>query len=151
MDNHARNIIVFMGLAVLDQLVKAWIQAANPVLNFSLFFIHEVRNTGASFGILQGSNVLLIFVSFIALGLILLNANSITRKYQIPTCLMVAGIIGNLIDRIFRGYVVDYFDLGWWPAFNIADACIFVGVFWTAVMLIADDINQGKKKPKRKN
>jgi signal peptidase II len=151
MNETLRNSTIIITLTILDQIIKFAVQHFHTVLNFGIFFIHEVRNTGASFGILKGQGLLLVIVSIVALGLILLNTKHITKPYQIPMSILTAGIIGNLLDRLIRGYVVDYFDLGWWPAFNLADTCIFIGVFWTAGLLIKDDIQPKAAKKLKKN
>ena len=160
MDPAKRNAAVFIAAAALDQILKAAVQAARPDIDLGAVWIHELRNTGASFGIFQGSNTILIFVSLMALGLIMVNVRGFTRKEGIPITLVSAGIAGNLIDRVARGYVVDFFDLKWWPAFNLADSCIFIGVIWLAAILIIDEKEKqdksalsaaaaAKKQPKR--
>jgi len=90
----------------------------------SKYFLEITRNTGAAFGILQGQNLFLILISLIALGFFILYY----KKYQIASMFVISGIIGNLIDRIFLGYVRDFIDLRFWPVFNLADSFMVVGI-----------------------
>ena len=85
---------------------------------------------------LSGNNTLLIFVSLMALGIIMMSVKHIKKEHEIPLILLVAGLIGNLIDRVFRGFVVDFFDFGWWPVFNLADSAIVVGAFTDAGLAV---------------
>ncbi|MBN2141847.1 signal peptidase II [Candidatus Woesearchaeota archaeon] len=144
MDRFNRNSWLLLVLIFLDQIVKNLIESQKPVIEFGWLTIHQVHNTGASFGMLQGSNTVLIFVSMIVLGIIMMNVKSIKRTQELPTIILIAGIIGNLIDRVFRGFVVDFFDLGWWPAFNVADCCIVLGVAWLIIVLV---VEEWKAKP----
>jgi signal peptidase II len=139
MGNIERNALIIASLVALDQLSKAAFEATTPALDLGVFSLTRVVNTGASFGLLQGNNTLLVFISLIALGLVMANVKGITKKFEVPASLLTAGIIGNLIDRLSRGFVVDFIDLGWWPVFNIADSAIFIGVIWIAVLLVKED------------
>lgn len=93
-----------------------------------------VYNKGAAFGIMHGSQGLFLFLPVLTIGLIaVLYIKSKERnKLLVPFGLLLGGTIGNFIDRLMYGYVVDFFDLffrNWhWPAFNIADSCICFGV-----------------------
>ena len=87
-------------------------------------FFHLVQNTGAGFGILKGYNLLMIIVSVIALGFFIYYFN----KNKLACSLVVAGIIGNLVDRVLLGGVRDFIDLRIWPVFNLADSMITVGI-----------------------
>jgi signal peptidase II len=156
METVKRNIILLFTLVIIDQLLKFLVTAFKPHLDTGIFLIHEVKNTGASFGILQGQNISLIFVSLMALGVIMMNVKRIEKIQEAPIMLILAGIIGNLIDRMIHGYVIDYFDLGWFPVFNLADSCITIGVIWLMIMLMLEkeiigEINhKGTGKNKRK-
>jgi len=83
-----------------------------------------VTNTGAAFGILQGSTLFLIIVSCVAV----LAITAYLRYYPFALALILGGTIGNLIDRVFLGHVIDFIDVGFWPVFNIADSANTVGV-----------------------
>ena len=99
----------------------------------NFFNITYVKNIGAAFSILSGSRILLIMIALIAIYIIykLLVKNKNLNKINIINySLLIGGIIGNLIDRIIRGYVVDYLDFTIFnynfPIFNIADICIVI-------------------------
>ena len=131
----------------LDQLTKWWavtdlqamdsIQVIPGVLNFSY-----VENRGAAFGILQNRQILLLVLTT-AVMLALLFC--IWKKWithpigLVAVCLIVAGGLGNNIDRLFRSYVVDFIDirpLFSFPVFNVADCAITVGVVLFAIYLL---------------
>jgi len=114
-------IIVF-----LDQLSKILIDYFQP----QLLFVHLVQNTGAGFGILKGQTMWLALISFIVALAVIINYKKISSRpfTQLLWGLFLGGVIGNLIDRTIRGYVIDFIDLQVWPAFNVADAAITVSV-----------------------
>jgi len=152
MDTIKRNSIIVAGTILLDQALKAYVAIRQPQVDLGLIYFHFVQNTGASFGIFQGNNTAFIWISFIAIGAIMMSVKSIKKQYEIPLSIITAGIIGNMIDRLFRGFVVDFIDLKWWPVFNIADSAIFIGVFWTIYLLWKEDglENKTDKNPKMK-
>jgi len=98
----------------------------------------NVKNTGAAFGLFGGlGNGIFIAVSFMAIGFI--TALLIREKKSVLSLtLILSGTAGNLIDRLLYGYVRDFIDVFWgryhWPAFNVADSCLTVGV---ALLLIS--------------
>jgi len=89
----------------------------------------------------QGSSIVIILISIIVLFFIWYFRKEFVKN-EIFITLIASGIIGNLIDRIFNGYVFDFFNLKWWPVFNLADAMIFVGVLG---FIIATIIQERKK------
>jgi len=130
--------------AVLDLAAKALVEgsvspyASVPVIG-GFFAITNVRNPGAAFSLFsssgQGKTVFFIAVSVVALGVILFlvrKAEKTARLEPAALGLVFGGAAGNLVDRIRYGEVVDFLDfyLGnhHWPAFNVADAAIVVGV-----------------------
>ncbi|MBW2988660.1 signal peptidase II [Candidatus Woesearchaeota archaeon] len=123
--------VVILAVIVLDQITKAIVRHFKP--NFpvlpSVLSITFTKNTGAAFGLFQGSGTLLLYIALIVLGLGIYNYDKLlaTKEYWCYA-LMAGGIIGNLIDRIFLGYVVDFIDFAYWPAFNVADSAITLGV-----------------------
>jgi len=124
----------FTGISIfvvlLDQLIKFFVLKHSPSLDLELFVIHLVKNTGAGFGILQDQAFWLGLVSLTAALLLLFEYHKIDKNYwsQVLFALLLGGILGNMIDRFFRHYVVDFLDFGWWPAFNIADVCITLSI-----------------------
>ena len=112
----------------------------------------HVQNRGAIFGFLSQSNsplmrVILFSASLIALVLIVyyfLKASPQDKALKVALSLILAGALGNQIDRIIRGYVIDFLDLyikNWhWPTFNVADSCISIGaVFLILVFFFKKD------------
>jgi len=128
-------IIPVLIILFLDQLSKLIViknLSANqsiPIIK-GLLYVTFVRNRGAAFGILKNQLPLFIFTALFAVVLIFLV---ISKKRQRPLILnislglILAGAIGNLIDRLFLGYVVDFIDFRIWPVFNVADSAITVG------------------------
>jgi signal peptidase II len=90
-----------------------------------------VENRGAAFGLLQDQTTFFILVGLVVVGVIVASYRQIEQPgWILNLCLglQLGGAIGNLIDRIRFGYVVDFFDLTVWPVFNVADSAICVGV-----------------------
>jgi signal peptidase II len=146
-----RNSIILFGLIVLDQLSKLFFERTRLFIDLKIVAFHFVTNTGASWGILQGKNSLLIWVSLIVLGAIMVNVDMIKRRDEqiLPAVLIVAGLLGNLIDRVFRGFVVDFADFKFWPVFNLADSCIVIGVIWLIIVIMRSDFTENNKNDKK--
>ena len=118
-----------------------------PIID-GLFNLTYVRNTGAAFGIFAGSREafrlpFLIIVSALAIGFIFFMLKRLRDDATgliTALAMILGGAIGNLIDRILYGEVIDFLDVYWsdyhWPAFNIADSCITIGVLITLYVLI---------------
>lgn len=127
-----KNLILFSSISgiivVLDQLTKFLLLNYKPNWNFGWLSIHFVTNTGAGFGILKGQTVILALISFIVALAIIFNYKKIPQRIypQVLFSLLLGGVIGNFIDRAFRSYVIDFIDLSFWPAFNIADSAITI-------------------------
>ncbi len=133
-------IILSLILAIIDQVSKLLI-LRGTTLNNSLaiiknfFYITYTHNTGAAFSIFTGKRLFLIVITIIVLIIIInyIKKNKITKKAElIALSLVMGGSIGNLIDRIVYGYVIDFIDIkifGYdFPVFNIADSFITIGV-----------------------
>ena len=117
-------------VVLLDQLTKFLIYKFKPNWDLLILKIQFIQNTGAGFGILKGQTFWLGIISLIvALGIIF-SYNRIPKEkwIQVLFATFLGGVIGNLIDRFFRKFVIDFINFGFWPAFNIADACISVSV-----------------------
>ncbi len=124
-------------LTALDQGTKLWAAKVLktigkiPVIE-GVFNLRYVENTGAAFSILQGKTFLLTLIPIVASVLmiyILLSKRVRSKTGQWGIVLILSGALGNLIDRIFRGAVVDMFDFELinFPVFNVADICVTVG------------------------
>jgi len=137
--------IFFTSLVILiaDQLFKFLVLRTIP-FKFSIqiipkiFYLTHIRNYGAAFGLFQGGSQLLLWFSVIVVGVILYIYDRLPNENfpQILTGLILGGTIGNLIDRIRFGYVVDFLDFQVWPAFNVADMAITIGVIGLIFYLI---------------
>jgi signal peptidase II len=96
-----------------------------------VFHFTLIHNRGAAFGMLKNQLFLLVFSAVVAITLIYadLKDNRVKKPflYQLALGLIFAGALGNLIDRLFLGYVIDFLDFRIWPVFNIADSSITVG------------------------
>ncbi len=104
------------------------------------------HNTGAAFGIFQGLNGVFMVLAFVIIGLIMLYFPSIPESdyfFRLALSLQMAGAIGNLTDRIMRGFVTDFISIGRFPVFNVADSCITMGV---VVLLLGMWIEERKAK-----
>jgi signal peptidase II len=134
--------LLLAGLIIAgDQWTKHLVSQLKPELVVipGFFTLNYVRNTGAAWGILQGQRLLLISVSLLAAGVLLFLLFYERRDKTLMLLalgLLLGGTCGNLIDRIWHGYVVDFLQfyvvIGkrayYWPSFNIADAAISTGV-----------------------
>ena len=135
-------LILILGICVtfLDQLTKFLIRSnltlGQEVSLVSGFFsLTYVRNTGAAWGMLAGLGSWLIAISVLMLFVLIVFRHSFmtdSRVDRVAVGLMIAGIAGNLIDRLRLGYVVDFLDFFWrdhhFPSFNVADSAICTGV-----------------------
>ena len=142
-----KNLIYYdliLLIIILDQVTK-WLVARTVTLYGSLtvipgfFNITRIHNKGAIFGAFSQTGNRLVFLiltaaSLVALGLVIyyfVKTPASERGMKLALSLILAGALGNLLDRIFRGYVVDFLDFyiwrAHWPFFNVADSCITVG------------------------
>jgi signal peptidase II len=115
---------------VTKQLADSNIERGDGVNVFFGLDLTNTRNTGVAFGALEGAG--LIVAVLIGLSLVLLIGYFVVNRDMpwlwLPVGLLFGGALGNLIDRAVEGAVIDWIDPVAWPAFNIADACIVVGV-----------------------
>lgn len=131
-------------LAILDQLFKFLIIKAIPLHHYvqiinDFFSLTYLQNKGIAFGFFQNAEFLFTITSAaIIIFILLLNFYKNTNTlFLFSTCVIAGGALGNLIDRILRGFVVDYIYISIFPAvFNFADACITIGAFILAINCI---------------
>lgn len=148
-------IIIF----IIDQISKVIISSyiglnssVRIIKNF--FYLTYTNNTGASFGILKNSRVLLIVLSIIALVILLRYISTFKEtKYNILGLgFLMGGIIGNLLDRVLFGYVRDFLNfyiIGYdFPVFNIADIFIVLGVFILIISILKGEDSNGSNSRK---
>ncbi len=144
-DKRKASTIFFISLLILiaDQLFKFLVLKTIP-FKYSIqiipkiFYLTHIRNYGAAFGLLQNASNLLLWFSIIVIGVILYVYDKIPNEtsVQVFVALILGGTLGNLIDRIRFGYVIDFLDFQIWPAFNIADSAITIGVIGLIIYLI---------------
>ncbi len=142
--------VLASAVILVDQATKAWIRGWLDVGERwldrgSLINLSHVENTGAAFGILQGNGTLLIIPVVMAIGAVLLMLVWTPQQrfgglYSVALALILGGAIGNLIDRVARGSVTDFIDPMYYPAFNLADSSIVIGVIaLVGLSFIEDD------------
>ena len=137
--------LIILMIVICDQLTKIWIMA-----NFALFQSQEIipglfnltylTNRGAAFGFLNGDygawrHAFFVGVAVVAMVMMLFLLRQMQqegKRFVVALALIFGGAVGNLIDRLRLGAVVDFLDVYWaghhWPAFNVADSAITVGV-----------------------
>ena len=146
-----RNVVFFLTgllIAVADQLSKAWVRTnlaeGQSLFDIGFLRITHVHNTGAAFGLFQGQSFALTIVAIIGIAALLVYAFVIHRYFpwlnsmlgRSALGLILGGTVGNLIDRFRFSYVTDFIDFGFWPAFNIADSAVTVGVIIFAYSIL---------------
>jgi signal peptidase II len=144
---------------ILDQITKYIIAITMrpgqtiPILK-NILHLTYVQNRGAAFGLFYGKLWFLIPAGMILVILMLYYYFRSQKSYwmQIPLGLIIGGSLGNISDRIFRQYVVDFIDFRFWPVFNLADTMINIGVFLIVIRLITSSpdpfsIKDGEGEP----
>ena len=131
-----RFILLALGLLALDQWSK-WLVVNRMVLGESIpvidgiFYLTYVKNPGAAFGMMPYKTAFFIVTTVLVIAGIAYYFTRISQDrllLKTGLALQVGGAVGNLIDRIKIGYVIDFFDFRIWPVFNIADIGISIGV-----------------------
>ena len=126
-------VIIVATVILFDQITKLlavrFLQLNTPVPLIKNFLnLTLVYNRGGAFGIFQNQLFLFVLVSFFALGLIIYSLKNKANSwiYKLALSLIFGGAVGNLIDRLRFGFVIDFLDLRIWPVFNIADSVITI-------------------------
>ena len=141
-------IVLFVVLLIADQGSKYWartilyqqssIQVIPHVLRFSY-----VENRGAAFGMLQGQKFFFVMMTFLLIGIffVYLKKTNANKWMKLTATVIIAGAIGNLIDRMLLGYVVDFIDFHiiWRYVFNVADIYVVGGTLLTALQVLLQD------------
>ena len=123
---YLKSIFLILFLVILDQISKFYF-FGKSIYIFKYFSITSTFNTGITFGIFKGYNILFIFIILLIIGFVIYLYKK-DKKYSLAYGFILAGAFGNLIDRVFRGFVVDFIDFRIWPIFNLADAFVTMGV-----------------------
>lgn len=149
-----KHFAILFGLLCFDQITKILIEyslelyeSITIIPNF--FSITRAHNTGAAWSMLEGNTVFLLLVTMVALcGMYYYYQKIQNNKLEsVALVMMIAGALGNFVDRIRLSYVVDFFDFNIFgydfPIFNIADSCLCIGVGLLILSMIIDEM--GKK------
>jgi signal peptidase II len=126
--------LVAVAVVAADQASKAIVRASiDPFERVKVIpgvHLINTRNSGVAFSVFSGGGALVVIVAVVALGALLAFFVTHLRRRLVwlPTGMLLGGAAGNLIDRARQGGVTDWIKLPHWPAFNLADACITVGV-----------------------
>jgi len=148
-----KSFVLPFSIVALDQATKFLVIRKLPLyedvpLISGLLSLQHVRNSGAVFGFLSGTNIpgkpyVFAVMSALALFALTYYARTVPREERLPRfalSLVIGGAIGNLIDRIRFGYVVDFVKMYWethvWPNYNVADSAISIGL----VLLVVDSL-----------
>lgn len=146
--------------ALLDQIIKYIFElnlnsgeSITIIPNFFSFTL--IGNTGAAFSILNSNTIFLIIISLVALNLIyiyFLKGKELKLKEEVTFGILTGGILGNLVDRIFKGEVIDYLDFTIFsynfPIFNLADIMIVLSVIYIALIMFRGEKNEDKSRRK---
>lgn len=140
-------IVIILILTICDQLLKSWV-ASSIVLGGSkqlipgIIELTNLRNSGAAWSLFEGQQTFFTIITIIAI--IVIGYFIWQYRKNIPMLiglsLIMAGTIGNFIDRLRQGYVVDMFETTFinFPIFNIADMCLTIGVIWLIICILKE-------------
>ena len=128
--------LIAAAILALDQttkvIIRAWLDRGDAWPDHDMFFnIIHVSNSGAAFGILQGQTLFLVITSLVGVAAIALYYFFPPLEHGLlrtALALQLGGAAGNMIDRVRTGEVTDFINFSFWPAFNVADASISIGV-----------------------
>lgn len=141
-----RYIIIILAILGLDQFTKwltvSYLAVGESIPVIGIFKITYVQNTGAAFSILSGGTALLIIMTIVVLVVVAYCwRKPFMEPYRLTAAIIIGGTLGNFADRLFRGYVVDFFNFTYFPVFNVADIalCCGVGLFILQMFLDKDN------------
>jgi signal peptidase II len=139
-------LLIISSILVLDRLTKAFfthmLSPGNSIAVIKGFFSFTlVYNRGAAFGMLKDQLPFFILTSVAAILFIIFHLKKSTALEKTALALVLAGAVGNLIDRVFLGYVIDFIDVHiehvfYWPVFNVADSAITIGACMLGWLLL---------------
>lgn len=152
------SFIIF-GILILDQITKILIykfissgESIKIINNF--FYLSFHKNSGAAFGIFHGNLLFLICVSILILIYLIYEMKNNLKNMKIfySICILIGGLLGNLMDRVFLGYVRDFLEFKIFnynfPIFNISDTFITIGVSLLILFILMEEKNGNKNKRK---
>ena len=144
-----RVVVVLAVIVAADQILKRVVTSAiergQQESVIAGIEIVNVRNTGVAFGQLQEGGAIVAIVIALAIGALLayFARHARRRLMWLPTGMLLGGALGNVIDRVREGAVVDFVKLPYWPAFNVADVAITFGVIVLLFVMERDDGARG--------
>lgn len=152
-----KNILLIISLVIIDQIVKLLVvRFLEPVGSFTIMngvlSLTYLENTGAAFGLwnnrwmLIGVNILIIVT---ILKLLTSKKYEFTKTMKLAYALILAGGIANLIDRVLRGFVIDYIDISelfYYPVFNFADICIILGIITIMITVLVKTLQKQEQR-----
>lgn len=152
----SKYFMIVLVVVILDRLTKFFAFNNCPCVVGPILNIVRVSNTGIAFGMFKGqySNIIFSLVTVLAIAfLIFLGKYKLTNeKVRLGITFMIGGAIGNLIDRLFMGYVLDIFSfhlsVWYFPAFNVADAFVTMGAFFAILFTFLDERVSSSEKAK---
>jgi len=139
-------LAIFMTFSVvfIDQITKIFFSdllvngESLPIIR-NILHMTLVHNTGIAFGFFKDQGIIFIIIPVVAIFLLIFNIyyyrkndEALSRVYIVSFSLVLGGAIGNLIDRVVYGYVIDFIDFRVWPVFNVADSAITIGAILIA-------------------
>lgn len=152
-----KNILLIISLVIIDQIIKLLVvRFLEPVGSFTIMngvlSLTYLENTGAAFGLwnnrwmLIGVNILIIVT---ILKLLTSKKYEFTKTMKLAYALILAGGIANLIDRVLRGFVIDYIDISelfYYPVFNFADICIILGIITIMITVLVKTLQKQEQR-----
>ena len=139
------------GDQLTKHLVSTQLRLDESVSVLGPLSIHRVQNSGIAFGLFSSATVIVTLATAFAIGwMLVFFARSGARHPVLPAALglLIGGSASNLVDRVRLGHVTDFLDLGWWPAFNLADSFIVIGVaILLAALVVADQRPKSTRRP----
>jgi signal peptidase II len=124
---------------IIKQLVHTYMAFGSSIPLIGILKLTYVKNTGAAFSLFTGFTPYLSLISILVIVVVIyFHHKTPVNHYlmQIGLSFVLGGSIGNLIDRLFRSYVIDYIDFTYWPVFNLADSMINIGVLLIIINLL---------------
>jgi signal peptidase II len=140
-------LAAIVGDQVTKEVVRSHLQLDQSIHVLGPLSIHRVQNSGIAFGLFGSATSIVTVLTAIAVGwMLVFFARSGARHPVLPTALglLIGGSLSNFADRVRLGHVTDFVSIGWWPAFNLADSFICIGVAILLGALVAAD-----RRPKR--
>lgn len=158
----ALPLLIMAAVLILDQGSKYLVETRIPLYSYwapipgleDLIRITHTANTGAVFGLFQGTGMVFAGLAVIVAGAILYINHTLPSGQwllRVALGLQLGGALGNMIDRFRQGHVTDFIDVGPWYIFNIADMAIVSGVILFGIVLIRDERNARKNAPTQAN